>query len=409
MLRAFAMLEAVPFARFVGSLVLRQFGGILRLERDGQRHAVYFQDGNIVDADPARVEDTLCRVALEAGLIERDVVEEVLRRTVDAPTRSEKDLLVELGALGGDDLERALRMALTRRAVRIFALPGAAVSAEAVAHARLEGGPVEPRWSLYRGLRKHYDEHRHALEMRPLAGMAFELVIDPAAIFDVFGFSNQELIVLRSLVKRQYWELRDLVDDCIVVPRTTLLAVVHALWAFEYLETHPRRAAGTRPPVGAVRRTPVGSQPLEPVTWGPAPAPLTADAHFRRGEMALRRMSYSAAAQEFRAAVGLDASSPEYLAFLAWSRWCDVKEAAIDEVQSAFAKAIQLSGGRCIPAHYFCGLVHDARGDEEKAYRCFQRVISLDAAHADAVRRLNAIERRKALEQDVPDPQPKTD
>ena len=125
--------------------------------------------------------------------------------------------------------------------------------------------------------------------------------------------------------------------------------------------------------------------------------------------MALRRMSYSAAAQEFRAAVGLDASSPEYLAFLAWSRWCDVKEAAIDEVQSAFAKAIQLSGGRCIPAHYFCGLVHDARGDEEKAYRCFQRVISLDAAHADAVRRLNAIERRKALEQDMPDPQPKTD
>jgi hypothetical protein len=448
----------VSLAPLVGSLVLRRLTGVLRLTLAWRETAVYFQSGDIVDADPGSPEDTLGRVALEAGLVDDQAVGESLRRMARAPERSETDILVEMGALRGDALERALRMTLTRRAVRIFDLPGATVRVDETAHGRLEGGPVEPRWVVHRGLRRFYDEQRLALETRSLAGSAIRLTADPGGISAAFGFSRDELVVVRYLAKTHHWELPDLVDCCQKVDRSTLLAVVHALHAFEQLDVKPRGAvhryrrttskptvpvppvqgeaaaaaavdslrrgpAGTLPPLGAPPRLPLASQAIHPVTPGSspaawsrgAPAPVDRGAesttplaparamtesayeHFRNGEAALRREDYTAAIAKFRSAVDLDGSHPEYHAYLAWSRWCDArsKDVVFPEVRGGLVKAIRLSGNRCVPAFYFHGLVHDARGDHEKAYKSFQIVLSLDEGHVDAARRMHLIERRK--------------
>ena len=652
----------IPFARFVASLALRRMTGVLRLEQDGRKYALYFQEGAIADADSAAPEDTLGRIALEDKLIDSQMVSDSLRRMAQDRNKSQKDILVEMGALMGDGLERALRLTLTRRAMRIFALPGATFFVEDVDHGRLEGGLVEPRWSLYRGLRAHYDERRLDLEMASgLTGQAIKLTVDPAAIYEAFGFSNEERIVLAYLHRVHYWELADLVDACMTVPRVIVLAVVHALHAFEYLDVKPRasvnryrkaareqtqelnrqtlelelkgpptnppgltpqgvrftpptgapislvskprvseaaptepnppvdssarpRATGTNPPVPpftspersagqsplptgrpgspsgpsrpqqiSIPSTPVTttrgsgpSQPTQPTTGStsapgtrrtgptapfggnqrigtlpgqgavgtrpPAITPsgglmpalkeqqiafklaaverdadyftllevertatsdqiqksyialarlyhpdrissddvlrpqadkifkrlneaysaisddtrrkeylavlaqggaaavkrraneeaelvtkaLTADEHYKKGEMAIRRQMFAAAVEEFQAAIELNATWAEYHAMLAWAKWCNAadKQAIFQEVRTGFQTAVRLNS-RCIPAFYYRGQMFNALGDNEKAYKSFQQVLSIDADHVDASREVRLMEMRK--------------
>lgn len=263
----------VPFARIFGAIALRRATGVLRLEQDNRRYALYFQDGAIADADSSAPEDTLGRVALEAGLVDSNAVGDSLRRMAQDSTKSQRDILVELGALRGEELERALRLTLTRRTLRIFSLPGAYFTFDEGAHGRLEGGPVEPRWSLYRGLRMHYDERRLDLEMSAaLAGQAFRLTVDPALIYDAFGFSNDERMAMnylhRATVNGQYWELGDLVDACMTLPRATVLAVVHALHAFENLDVKP---ASTVQRLRKTRREPTQQMERQTLELKPPP------------------------------------------------------------------------------------------------------------------------------------------
>jgi len=439
---AVAPQSELSLAHLVGWLARRGFTGELRMELDGRSYNVYLQNGDIADADPATAEDSLGRVALDAGLVDIHSVYESLRRMANDGRRSQKDILVEMGALGGDALEHALRMTLTRRAVRLFALAGATVRIDRLVHGRLEGGPVEPRWIVHRGVRSYYDEARLHVEVSALAGRAVRLAVDPAASSPAaaemsasFGFSRDELVVIKYLGKRHYWEIPDLLDYCENVPRATVLAVVHTLHAFDELDVRPcesvhryRRSvrepsvlisqvvasappvttaqapppaqaagpAGTRPPSGSAPR-PAASQPLTPATEE-ATAELSANQHFMRGELALRRERYGEAVEEFRAAVELDDNSPEYHAFLAWSKWCHAtsKDAIFPEVKLGLLKASKLSGNRCVPAFYFRGLIHEARGEPEKAYRSFQMVCSLDERHIDAARMMHIIERRQA-------------
>src|SRR5262249_55595616 len=153
-------------------------------------------DGAIADADSNASEDTFGRVAIDAGMLDSQTVGESLRKMAQNPSRSQRNILSDMGALSGDALERVTRLTLTRRVLRIFALPLGTYPIKEPAHRRLEGGPVEPRWSLYRGLRMHYDERRLDQEMAPLAGQAIKLAIDRADLETRFGFGDEERILL---------------------------------------------------------------------------------------------------------------------------------------------------------------------------------------------------------------------
>jgi len=60
----------LSLAHLIGWLTGRGFTGVLGLDLGGRSHNVYFQNGDIVDADPATPEDSLGRVALDAGLVD---------------------------------------------------------------------------------------------------------------------------------------------------------------------------------------------------------------------------------------------------------------------------------------------------------------------------------------------------
>src|SRR5687767_619307 len=87
----------VAFSRLFGSLVTRKLTGVLRLVQDGRSYSVTWDDGVIVDADSSAPEDTMGRVALDAGLLEANLISDSIRRMAQAPGKSQRDVLVEMG------------------------------------------------------------------------------------------------------------------------------------------------------------------------------------------------------------------------------------------------------------------------------------------------------------------------
>jgi curved DNA-binding protein CbpA len=125
---------------------------------------------------------------------------------------------------------------------------------------------------------------------------------------------------------------------------------------------------------------------------------LTAEEHFRKGEMALRRQLWSTAIEEFQAALALNDEEAEHHALLAWARWCaasDPKDTIFTEVKRGLNRADRalaaLPAG--LPLH---GAGPRARGDLERAYNAFQRVLDINPNHVDALREVRLIEMRRA-------------
>lgn len=261
------------FARVIGALAVRGWTGMLRVEQEGRRYVLFFREGVITAGDSNSPEDTIGRVAIEAGLLDTTAVGESLRKMALSPTKSQRDILIEMGVLAPEALERASRLALSRRAVRVFALPRASYQLEERPHDRLEGGPVEPRWLLYRGLRLHYDERRLEQEMGSLVGQAVKLVADLTEVQEDFGFGDDEKSILVFLQKG-FWEVADLVDACGGFERAVVLAVVHALHAFDALDVQPAQTVPRLRRRG--RGEPASSRPsieLLPPTIPPASTP----------------------------------------------------------------------------------------------------------------------------------------
>src|SRR5262245_27442312 len=98
--------------RLWGELSTTGFTGSLPLDQDGRHHVVWWRDGVVVDADSASPEDTLGRVALDAGLIDAPTLAESVRRMA-ATNRTQAEVLVEMGVLVGDARPRVERAAFT--------------------------------------------------------------------------------------------------------------------------------------------------------------------------------------------------------------------------------------------------------------------------------------------------------
>jgi curved DNA-binding protein CbpA len=267
-------------SRVFGSLVTRRFTGALRLTHQGRPYAVYWRGGAIVDAESSATEDTVGRVALDAGMIDGSTLSESIRRLAGEPGRSQKDILVDMGALRGEAVERVAGLVLTRRALRVFALPSATLVVEDGEHGRT-GGPLEAHWLLYRGLRHHVtDLARLEGELADLGGQAVKLSGDAATLTSLFGFSDEAVVV--TYAQRGYWELADLVDACVTSPqpvaRPVVLATIAALHAVGALDVQPAAAVPRlrRRQRDATPRLGKGTQDLTPAHRDAPLAPMVA-------------------------------------------------------------------------------------------------------------------------------------
>lgn len=279
-----------PFPKLLYALAARRFTGAVALEQQGRRYAVWWKDGLIVDAESPVPEDQLGRVLKEAGLIEAAHLGELLRRLAASPDLRPLEILIEIGALAGESIARGAALGLAQRAIRVLAPSDATFAIEPQDHARIDGGPLDVRWVIYRGLRQHYDPRRLERELSPLGGFAVKLQPIDESVLEVFGFADEERYVLAYLQKG-YWELPDLLEACVSLPQTTVKAIVYALVATDCLDVQPadqvprlrkRARDATRelpkgpPPAGAgsfVRSAPVAREMPLPATPAAPSAP----------------------------------------------------------------------------------------------------------------------------------------
>src|SRR5262245_55745671 len=236
-------LGEIPLGNLIGKLATGSFTGVLRLEQDTRRFAAWFRAGSIIAAESAAPEDTLGRVALDGGLVDPSAVGESLRRMAQDRSKGQLAVLLEMGALNPERAANAVRMTLTRRALRLFALPHATFALEAGATPPDEQSsePLEPRWVVYRGVRQHYREERLERELGSLSGSALKIAIEATGAQQAYGFADDELVVVAYLAKG-YWELEDLVAACLTLPRDAVLSVVYALRAFEAVDVQAATA-----------------------------------------------------------------------------------------------------------------------------------------------------------------------
>jgi tetratricopeptide (TPR) repeat protein len=227
-----------PLGPLVYSLAASQFDGALTLEQEGRRYALWYKGGLVVEAESPAPDDQLGRVLLQAGILTNAQVGESIRRLAQQPNRRQLDILVEMGALAGDLIDRAALMGLVRRALRLFHPANATFTVAAQAHDRRGGGPIDCRWVLYKGVRQHYDEPRLDRELVDLAGLAVKLASGAEPYLESFGFADEERIVVSYLAKG-YWELPDLVEACVSLARPMVLAATYALWSAGCLDAQP--------------------------------------------------------------------------------------------------------------------------------------------------------------------------
>jgi curved DNA-binding protein CbpA len=230
-----------PFPKVIYALVAHAFTGALTLEQQGKSWVLWWTNGQVVDADSATPEDALGRVLRENGLIDAGQLSESLRRMAQNPGLSQFAALQQMGALSGDAAVVAARTGLVRRALRVFALAEASYKTEARAHDRAEGGPLDGRWLIYRGLRAHYDAARLGRELAPIEPYALKLPGGQDQTLGLFGFGDEERYVVQYLAKG-YWCLPDLVDACVSLPEPTVHSLVYALLACELLDVKPGNA-----------------------------------------------------------------------------------------------------------------------------------------------------------------------
>jgi len=128
---------------------------------------------------------------------------------------------------------------------------------------------------------------------------------------------------------------------------------------------------------------------------------LSAEEHFRRGEMALRRQAYPQALEEFKKALELNHDEGEHHAMHAWAVWCLAtdKDKVLTEVKKGLHKALELNA-QCAPAFYFLGSLYKYKGETDRAYSHFQRCLDLVDGHTDAEREIRLIDMRRASGQD---------
>jgi tetratricopeptide (TPR) repeat protein len=125
---------------------------------------------------------------------------------------------------------------------------------------------------------------------------------------------------------------------------------------------------------------------------------LSAEEHFRLGEMAMRRQMWPQAMEEFKKALDANPEEAEHHALYAWCLWAsatDKTEALAADVKKRLQKALEI-GPKCAPAHYYLGQVALFQGDMDRAYGHFRKVLELRPGHLDAEREIRVIEMRRA-------------
>jgi tetratricopeptide (TPR) repeat protein len=123
---------------------------------------------------------------------------------------------------------------------------------------------------------------------------------------------------------------------------------------------------------------------------------LQAEERFKRGTVFMKARKYAEAVKIFEEALELNAEEAEFHAWRAYARFCAAPDKkafqpeAFKELQFALKK-----NERCVPAHYFLGVMAKTLGDNAGAQKHFKKTVELQPDHIDALREIRIATQKK--------------
>ncbi len=249
--------------------------GFLHFKREGERRSVYFHRGNIVHADTNVREERLGETLVRQGLLK----EADLKRATGFVLRDKKRLgavLVELGVLGGDQLEDALAVHVREILLKVLSWSEGDYEFEAK-----DDGGDEPGLALrfstgeiiLEAVRRIDDPDviRYALgDVDRILGLSS----DPLLRFQKITLSPGDGYILSRIDGTL--SAREVMQVIPMVPEDTLKGLFGLLCTgvIEYLPLPPKPPPKPDPKPGA-RPTPADARPAATVAQPPPPRPET--------------------------------------------------------------------------------------------------------------------------------------
>ena len=434
-----------PWGLTLGALIAERATGELVVIAEGKRYAIAFHDGAIVWALSPGAADSVGRIALTSHLVSSTQVAEIMRRIAAQPERDEIEVIAEVARLSAAKAETLRRRVLTQRAARTFAIEHGTFAFDDKIPIHLlptAGSSIDARTAIYLGARMHLAEPRLANELR-LLGTRFALRLDAMDELPRFGFTDAERPILEALrsgtsvaeLEAKHRELDPRVIAAVVYTLACCGACADAAQLQAHAPSTPPReredAPPASPPVVAIpvvsrTMTPqpmlaTGSSPglkrpsvqIPPLsrTMTPQPEELPGHVHaptkdrtperldardaFQRGEMAMRRDQLSQAIVEFARAVLLQPHDADFLATLAWAKFCAApdKQAVAEDTRAAIDRAIAQSA-ESVTARMYRGRVERMLGGDEEALGYFQQVLTIQPRHSAAASEARILESR---------------
>jgi hypothetical protein len=187
-----------PWGVTLAELDSASFTGLLRVATDDKEYTISFDLGRVVGATSPLASDAAVRIAMTLHLVSSSQVTEISRRINAARDRDEVEVLGELAQLAPEHVDKLRHRLVAQRAARTFAIERGTYSVDERI-AMPPGSELDVRAVIYLGARMHLSEQRLAEALR---GFGTVFVIKPDALpsLDLYGFSDEERLVLRGLM-----------------------------------------------------------------------------------------------------------------------------------------------------------------------------------------------------------------
>lgn len=396
--------------------------GVLTVDEGPVQTKLHIVDGKVIFAEAGTLAETLGRLLVRQGTIDRDEYALVLEHMARPSDRDEVmrfgEVAIQLGMLTAAELGEALALQVRLKVQHCLQLDEAVwMWVDDEAPRRSAPFPVALEPAVRTALREDPQSYRWVGLLVAKRRMIVRLAGEPDALGRRFGVSPEELRLLKHAHDRP---LANVLQSGILPPEETgaLMAAMLFGDGLTLVEPAPSEKPPARTSPSASRIRPNRAQEAAErlreemqrrgrvVSGGrpPAPSPqrtrLEAERAFEAGRKLLRHGNAEGARAKFEDAVQLLPEAAEYVLHLRWCAYLaenDPMRRMVHEQQLRDAVLEALTQDRKMAfAHYVQGRLFLLDEDEVAARKAFAIAVHLDRGDLEAARYLRLLEQRRS-------------